>query len=167
MVAVRALRLDPVLPRSGARPPRHQLNAEQLLAENEEAMIDFELSSDIVDLRDRVDSFIKEKIVPLKNDLCQTPDGPTRYSRCELVGLGRAAGLLSPHAPKEYGGLGLDHAAWRCVRGRRLVDYSARWRSIQAPDEGNVNLLDVAVRRSRRPAGRCAAGAGEIRPSSR
>lgn len=107
-------------------------------------MIDFELPSDLVDLRDRVDSFIKEKIVPLENDPRQTPHGPTEDLRRELVSLGRAAGLLSPHAPKEYGGLGLDH------RGMAVIFEAAGWSTfgplalnIQAPDEGNVNLLNV------------------------
>lgn len=109
-------------------------------------MIDFELPSDLVDLRDRVDSFIKEKIVPLENDPRQTPHGPTEDLRRELVGLGRAAGLLSPHAPKEYGGLGLDH------RGMAVIFETAGWSTfgplalnIQAPDEGNVNLLNVVA----------------------
>ena len=107
-------------------------------------MIDFELPSDLVDLRDRVDSFIKDKIVPLENDPRQTPHGPTEDLRRELVSLGRAAGLLSPHAPKEYGGLGLDH------RGMAVIFEAAGWSTfgplalnIQAPDEGNVNLLNV------------------------
>ena len=58
------------------------------------------------------------------------------------MALGREAGLLSPHAPKEYGGLGLDH------RGIAVVFEAATWSplghlalNIQAPDEGNVNLL--------------------------
>ena len=107
-------------------------------------MIDFELPSDLIDLRDRVDSFIKDKIVPLENDPRQTPHGPTEDLRRELVSLGRAAGLLSPHAPKEYGGLGLDH------RGMAVIFETAGWSTfgplalnIQAPDEGNVNLLNV------------------------
>ena len=107
-------------------------------------MIDFELPSDLIDLRDRVDSFIKDKIVPLENDPRQTPHGPTEDLRRELVSLGRAAGLLSPHAPKEYGGLGLYH------RGMAVIFETAGWSTfgplalnIQAPDEGNVNLLNV------------------------
>ena len=62
----------------------------------------------------------------------------------ELVALAREAGLLSPHAPKEYGGLGLDH------RGMAVVFEAAGWSTlgplalnIQAPDEGNVNLLNA------------------------
>jgi alkylation response protein AidB-like acyl-CoA dehydrogenase len=64
----------------------------------------------------------------------------------EVGGLSRAAGLLSPHGPKEFGGLGLDH------RGMAVVFEAAGWSTlgplalnIQAPDEGNVNLLNVVA----------------------
>jgi acyl-CoA dehydrogenase len=104
-------------------------------------MIDFELPAELEQLRQRVDNFIKEKVVPLENDPRQRPHIHESL-RKELVALGREAGLLSPHAPKEYGGLGLDH------RGMAVVFEAALWSplghlalNIQAPDEGNVNLL--------------------------
>jgi acyl-CoA dehydrogenase len=62
------------------------------------------------------------------------------------VELSRTAGLLSPHGPKEFGGLGLDHC------GMAVVFEAAGWSTlgplalnIQAPDEGNVNLLNVVA----------------------
>lgn len=106
-------------------------------------MIDFSLPAELVELRDRVRGFIEEKIVPLENDARQTPHGPTEEMRLEMVALARRAGLLSPHGPKEYGGLGLDH------RGMAVVFEAAGWSplgplalNIQAPDEGNTNLLN-------------------------
>jgi acyl-CoA dehydrogenase len=55
----------------------------------------------------------------------------------------RAAKLLSPHGPREWGGLGLD------LRGMAVVFEAAGWSplgplalNIQAPDEGNTNLLN-------------------------
>jgi acyl-CoA dehydrogenase len=105
-------------------------------------MIDFELPAELVTLRDRVEAFIAEKIVPYENDPRQTAHGAPEILRRELVGLARQAQLLSPHAPKQYGGLGLDH------RGMAVVFEAAGWSTlgplalnIQAPDEGNVNLL--------------------------
>lgn len=105
-------------------------------------MIDFELPGELVDLRDRVEDFIARKIVPYENDSRQTQHGASEPLRRELVELGRQAGLLSPHGPKEFGGLGLDH------RGMAVVFEAAGWSTlgplalnIQAPDEGNVNLL--------------------------
>lgn len=104
-------------------------------------MIDFELPAELEELRQRVDFFIKEKVVPLEHDPRQKPHIHESL-RQDLLALGREAGLLSPHAPTEYGGLGLDH------RGMAVVFEAATWSplghlalNIQAPDEGNVNLL--------------------------
>jgi acyl-CoA dehydrogenase len=91
-----------------------------------------------------VEAFIADKIVPYENDPRQTAHGAPETLRRELVGLARQAQLLSPHAPKQYGGLGLDH------RGMAVVFEAAGWSTlgplalnIQAPDEGNVNLLNA------------------------
>jgi acyl-CoA dehydrogenase len=106
-------------------------------------MIDFELPDDLARLRDRVSDFVAEQIVPYENDPRQTAHGASEPLRRELVALARQAGLLSPHGPKEFGGLGLDH------RGMAVVFEAAGWSTlgplalnIQAPDEGNVNLLN-------------------------
>ncbi|MBL6749791.1 MAG: acyl-CoA/acyl-ACP dehydrogenase [Nevskia sp.] len=105
--------------------------------------MDFQLPAELVELRQRVEEFIADKIVPFERDPRQRPHGVDESLRRELVALGRQAGLLSPHAPKEYGGLGLDH------RGMAVVFEAAGWSTlgalalnIQAPDEGNVNLLN-------------------------
>jgi acyl-CoA dehydrogenase len=107
-------------------------------------MIDFELPSELAELRARVESFIAEKIVPYENDTRQSAHGASEDLRRELIALSRQAGLLSPHGPKEYGGLGLDH------RSMAVVFEAAGWSTlgplalnIQAPDEGNVNLLNL------------------------
>jgi acyl-CoA dehydrogenase len=106
-------------------------------------MIDFELPDDLARLRDRVSDFVAEQIVPYENDPRQTGHGASEPLRRELVALARQAGLLSPHGPKEFGGLGLDH------RGMAVAFEAAGWSTlgplalnIQAPDEGNVNLLN-------------------------
>jgi len=107
-------------------------------------MIDFELPAELANLRDRVDAFIREKIAPYENDPRQGAHGASEPLRRELVELSRAAGLLSPHGPKEFGGLGLNH------REMAIVFEAAGWSTlgplalnIQAPDEGNVNLINV------------------------
>ena len=106
-------------------------------------MIDFEIPSGLAKLRERVSTFVREKIVPYENDPRQGLHGPDESLRLELVALGRAEGLLSPHAPLAYGGMGLDH------RGIAVVFEAAGWSTmgalalnIQAPDEGNTNLLE-------------------------
>lgn len=106
-------------------------------------MIDFHLEPELLALRDKVLCFVKDKIVPLerdpRNDVYEVHDS----LRGEMVALAKAEGLLSPHAPKEYGGLGLDH------RGMAVIFEVASWSplgalalNIQPPDEGNVNLLN-------------------------
>jgi len=106
-------------------------------------MIDFQLGPELLALRERVLAFINEKIVPLENDPRNDFYEVQDSLREEMVALAKAEGLLSPHAPEEYGGLGLDH------RGMAVIFEAASWSplgglalNIQAPDEGNVNLLN-------------------------
>jgi acyl-CoA dehydrogenase len=106
-------------------------------------MVDFSLPDELVALSRKVETFIADEIVPLERDPRQGPHGPEESLRLEMVAKARAAGLLSPHGPKEYGGLGLDYR-WMAV-----VFEAAGWSplgplalNIQAPDEGNTNLLE-------------------------
>ncbi len=106
-------------------------------------MIDFSIPDDIRELGLKVERFIHDEIVPLERDPRQGPHGPSEELRLEMIQRARAARLLSPHGPVEYGGLGLDH------RGMAVVFEAAGWSplgplalNIQAPDEGNTNLLD-------------------------
>jgi acyl-CoA dehydrogenase len=106
-------------------------------------MVDFSLPDELVALTRKVETFIADEIVPLERDPRQGPHGPEESLRLEMVAKARAAGLLSPHGPKEYGGLGLDH------RGMAVVFEAAGWSplgplalNIQAPDECNTNLLE-------------------------
>lgn len=106
-------------------------------------MIDFSLPPELLELRERVAAFIAEHVVPLEDDPRQGSHGPTESLRRDLVAKAWEAGLLSPHGPRQFGGLGLDH------RAMAVVFEAAGWSplgplalNIQAPDEGNVNLLN-------------------------
>ena len=90
-------------------------------------MIDFELPADLVALRDRVEAFIAEKIVPYENDSRQTTHGAPESLRQELVGLARQAQLLSPHAPNNMAGLGSIIAAWRWCSRPPAGRHWGRW----------------------------------------
>lgn len=106
-------------------------------------MIDFSLPDNLVRLRERMDQFIRDEIIPLEHDPRQGPHGPTEEFRNELVARARKAGLLSPHAPKQWGGLGLDHFGMAVIF--EAAGYSPLGPlavNIQAPDEGNTNLLN-------------------------
>jgi acyl-CoA dehydrogenase len=105
-------------------------------------MIDFALPPEHVELRERVAAFIRDEVIPRENDPRQDAHGPSDTLRLELIDRARAAGLLSPHAPMAWGGLGLDHRGMAVVfeaAGYSLLGPLAL--NIQAPDEGNTNLL--------------------------
>mgnify|MGYP000387935795 CR=1 FL=1 len=105
-------------------------------------MIDFALTPELQALQQKVRTFIAEQIIPMESDPRQGPHGPEESLRLELVAKARQAGLLSPHADPEYGGLGLSHA------GRAIVFEESGYSTlgpiamnIFAPDEGNMHLL--------------------------
>jgi acyl-CoA dehydrogenase len=106
-------------------------------------MIDFALPDELAALKRRVEAFIAEEVIPRERDPRQDAHGPSDALRRELVGRARAAGLLSPHAAAEWGGLGLDHRGMAVIfeaAGYSLLGPLAL--NIQAPDEGNTNLLE-------------------------
>src|SRR5882672_10928277 len=105
--------------------------------------MDFSLSDELLELKERTERFVRERILPFEDDPRQTPHGPTEEFRRDLVALGRRAGLLSPHVGREWGGLGLDH------RGKAVVFEAAGYSPLGpiamncfAPDEANMHLLE-------------------------
>jgi len=103
----------------------------------------FSLPPEISELRDRTRRFIAEQVIPLENDGRHTHHGPTEELRRELVERARAAGLLTPHASREMGGLGLSHIAKAAVfeeAGYSWLGPTAL--NIHAPDEGNIHLME-------------------------
>lgn len=97
--------------------------------------MDFELSSDVIDLRDRVAAFIRDEVIPAENGEADIT---------ALRNKARKAGIYGPQLPREYGGLGLGTVAM-CVlfeqAGRSLLGPLALHCS--APDEGNMHLLSL------------------------
>ncbi|MBW8801343.1 MAG: acyl-CoA dehydrogenase family protein [Streptomyces sp.] len=105
-------------------------------------MIDFEIPSDMIELRDRVRAFVATTVVPYERDPRLTQHGPTDSLREELVGLARDAGLLSIQVPERFGGMGLTHLQ------QAVVYEAAGWSTLgpvamncAAPDEANMYLL--------------------------
>jgi acyl-CoA dehydrogenase len=126
--------------------------------------MDFSLSDDLADLKERTDRFVREQIIPHEGDARQTAHGPAEELRRELIGLGRRAGLLSPHVGPEWGGLGLDH------RGQAVVFEAAGYSPLGpvalncfAPDEGNMHLLEVVASERQKEEWLRPLAAGEIR----
>ncbi len=108
--------------------------------------MDFSLSPELTELRERTRRFIAEEIVPMERDARQTPHGPTEALRDELVAKARAAGLLTPHASRELGGLGLSHVAKAIVFEEAGYSHLGPVAlNIHAPDEGNIHLMEVVA----------------------
>jgi acyl-CoA dehydrogenase len=108
--------------------------------------MDFSLSPPLLDLQARTRRFIAAEVMPFERDPRQTPHGPTEALRRELVEKARAAGLLTPHASTELGGLGLSHVAKAIVfeeAGYSPLGPVAL--NIHAPDEGNIHLMEVVA----------------------
>jgi len=105
-------------------------------------MIDFTPTPEQAELKDRIETFVREKIIPFEKDPRCTAHGPTDELRIELNGLARDAGLFVPQLPTEWGGMGLDHV------GTAIALEAAGYSPLgpialhcAAPDEGNMNLL--------------------------
>ena len=104
--------------------------------------MDFTLDDNIAELGTRIRAFVEREIIPLEDDPRWSAHGPSDEMRRDLNRLAEAAGLLAPHAPVEFGGLGLSHLA-------KSVAFEAAGYSIlgpvalhcAAPDEGNLHLL--------------------------
>ena len=87
--------------------------------------MDFMIPDELVDLRERIERFVREEILPRESDKRQTAHGPTEEFRHELVALARAKGLLAPHVGREWAGSGSTIAARRSSSRRPGMP---RWR---------------------------------------
>lgn len=108
--------------------------------------MDFKLSEVQRALQERTRAFIREEVMPLEQDARQTPHGPEESLREELVERARRAGLLTPHASVEMGGLGLSHVDKAIVfeeAGYSRLGPTAL--NIHAPDEGNIHLMELVA----------------------
>jgi len=98
--------------------------------------MDFDLPSDLIDLRTRVASFVRDEVIPLERK--------ENFDLGALRQKARQAGIFGPQLPREWGGLGLGTVAM-CVlfeqAGRSLLGPLAL--HCAAPDEGNMHLLSV------------------------
>ncbi|MDT5153086.1 MAG: acyl-CoA dehydrogenase [Mycobacterium sp.] len=105
--------------------------------------IDLSHPAQIEDLVERTSVFIRETVLPVDDQF----GGDIRAAggdvlRTKLQSAARQAGLLAPHGPVQFGGLGLgmcDRAPVFEAAGYSLFGPLAL--NVAAPDEGNVHLL--------------------------
>lgn len=108
--------------------------------------MDFTLTPRQRELQQRTREFIREQIIPMESDPRFGHHGPEESLRNDLVALARAAGLLTPHASVEMGGLGLTHQEKAIVfeeAGYSRLGPTAM--NIHAPDEGNIHLMEAVA----------------------
>lgn len=126
--------------------------------------MDFALTPELQELQARTRAFIAEQIIPLENDPRQAEHGPSEAFRAALVARARDAGLLTPHASPNLGGLGLSHLAKAVVfeeAGYSPLGPTAM--NIHAPDEGNIHLLELVASPAQKQRWLRPLVAGEIR----
>lgn len=105
--------------------------------------INFEFSAQAQAVADRTAALVGDHVIPLEDEFGGdvTAAGGDE-ARVVLQSLARDAGVFAPHAPTEFGGLGLnmcDRAPVFESAGYSLFGPLAL--NIAAPDEGNVHLL--------------------------
>ncbi|MGY0195741.1 acyl-CoA dehydrogenase family protein [Leptothrix sp. BB-4] len=108
--------------------------------------MDLLLPPELDALRARIRTFIADEIIPMEGDPRSGAHGPDEGLREELIARARRAGLLSPHASRQHGGMGLSHV------GRAVAFEEAGYSmlgpvalNVFAPDEGNMHLLEAVA----------------------
>lgn len=110
--------------------------------------IDFTLTPELEDIRDRVRAFVNDVIAPKGAEI----DGEEGHAGLDgrerieaLVGMreqAHAAGIWLPHMPEEWGGMGLGHVELAMVQAEAAKNRYGPWVfNCQAPDEGNMHTL--------------------------
>jgi acyl-CoA dehydrogenase len=93
-------------------------------------------------LAQKVDTFVRETVIPFEKDPRNESHGPSDELRKELQNAAQQAGLLVPQLPEHLGGHDLNHRETALVF--RAAGYSPLGPialNIMAPDEGNMHLL--------------------------
>jgi acyl-CoA dehydrogenase len=110
--------------------------------------IDFTLSPELEEIRDRVRAFINEVVKPgeaaIEGQGDDDPlEGQARIEKLiEMRKKANEAGLWLPHMPEEWGGMGLGHVELAMVQAEAAKSYYGPWvLNCQAPDEGNMHTL--------------------------
>lgn len=106
-------------------------------------MVDFKLSEQQQVLKDKIEDFVLDRIVPYERDPRCSRHGPNDTLRRELNELAREVGVFAPHASRHWGGMGLDHVSIAIAfEAAGLSPLGPIALHCAAPDEGNVNLLE-------------------------
>src|SRR6478735_1897435 len=104
--------------------------------------IDFSLSPELEDLRDRVRALIDEVVRPLEKTMDRQDHGQLVEGIIEMRTGARERGIWLPHMPPEWGGMGLGHVELAMVQAEAArASFGPFAINAQAPDEGNMHTL--------------------------
>jgi acyl-CoA dehydrogenase len=110
--------------------------------------MDFTLPAETADLCTRLRGFVEREIMPLEQDRSAYDEYDNiRIDLCDEVrARARQAGLWAPQMPLERGGLGLPITGWAAFyeEANRSI-FGPVCLNCQAPDDGNMNLLNKAL----------------------
>ena len=126
--------------------------------------MDFTIPLPLEELRDRVATFVREKIIPFEKDPRWGHHGIPEDLRRDLNATAKEAGLLGINSPEEFGGRGFSHfeqavvfeAAGYSILGPIALHF-------HAPDEGNIHMLDVIATPAQRKKYLARLATGEVR----
>ncbi|MCS5680086.1 MAG: acyl-CoA dehydrogenase family protein, partial [Acidimicrobiales bacterium] len=106
--------------------------------------IDFSLSPELEEIRQRVRTFVDDVIKPAEARI-EEAGGEGEERLKELIGMRKQAheaGIWLPQMPEEWGGMGLGHVELAMVQAEAARSYYGPWVfNCQAPDEGNMHTL--------------------------
>jgi len=108
--------------------------------------VDFSCSTELAELRDRVRRYVRDVVLPEETAAFGDGDESGDDLRRRLQASARAAGVLAPTVPVEWGGLGLDMRDLAIVleeAGHSVLGPLGM--NAAAPDEGNMHLLHLVA----------------------
>ena len=106
--------------------------------------MDFSPSPRTAELASAFRALVDDDLIPLEREFLAAGEGAAAGERILAAAraAGAARGLLAPHLPREWGGLGLsllEFAPLAEILGRNVLGHYAV--NAQAPDAGNMELL--------------------------
>lgn len=121
------------------------------------------MTPETADLADRTARFVRDVVIPAEPAWGETLDDDVL---AQLRARARDAGIYAPHAPVEFGGLGLPLTRWSPVfqaAGYSPIGPAAL--NCMAPDEGNMSLLEQVANGDQKERYLRPLVAGEVRSS--
>lgn len=108
--------------------------------------MDFRFSPELEELRRRVRAFVDTRVIPRERAIVEEDQRRSRETLAGLQSEAKAAGLWTPHLPREWGGLGLGIMGM-CALFREMgrSPVGAKVFNCDAPNQGNMDLLLAAA----------------------